>query len=126
MSKVWLVEAKDVGGDGVYIVRICATKEIAQQYIERFPDLYDNYLEPAEWEVVTECPERRTRSIIVLAPNGAVLQDYSLSCDYDMHFAYPLGDGRAAAQSTQGREDALQLARERLAANKGVKTDADN
>ena len=115
MSKVWLVTAEDVGGDGVYIVRICATKEIAQQYIERFPDLYDNYLEPAEWDVDAECPERRTRHAVGLSADGTLFCENTFPCDHEEHYAYPVGGGAVGAQSTRGREAALKLGWKKLA-----------
>lgn len=112
--KIWVVTAEDSSGDGVYVVRICATKEIAEQYIERFHDLHEHYLEPAEWDVDTECPERRTLWKIHLDNDGTVTAEHSLPCDYARHWAMTFHDGSAMVESTQGREAALKLAREQL------------
>jgi len=112
--KIWVVTAEDSCGDGVYAVRICATKEIAEQYIERFHDLHEHYLEPAEWDVDTECPERRTLWRIHLDNDGTVMAECALPCDHALHWGMTLLSGRVLVESTQGREAALKLAREQL------------
>ena len=119
MSKVWLVTAvNDFISD--YVVRVCATEEIAEEYIERFKGLHE-FNEPEEWDVDAECPTKRICHTVWLTAEGTLMRSRSRICDYDSHFSFGvLCDGGAGAESTQGLEAALKLARDRLVEMKGV------
>lgn len=122
MSKVWLVTAneyRDYDCVQSYVVRVCATEEIAEEYIERFKGLHE-FNEPEEWDVDAACPELRTLHTITMAPDGTITYERERPCDYDEHVVAPCYDGTVTVRTTQGLEAALKLARDRLVEMKGV------
>lgn len=125
--KVWLVTAEDEWGDGVEVVRAFATKELAEQYIERFGGSR-HFQQPWEWEVDAQCPEVCVRHVVALrATDGALFREHTQEQDHDEHRAWgsywdhPCELREIIACSTQGREAALKLAREKLAELKAAK-----
>ena len=127
LLKVWLVTAEDECGDGVEVVRAFATKELAEQYIERFGSSR-HFQEPWEWEVDTVCPEARTAFIPWLDMNGKLIDEQTDMLDHDEHEAWEQSDSvhsrLVTACSTKGREEALKLAQERVTELKATKEES--